>query len=490
MKRIPFTYSRLFALTVLLGLCLLLFLMIQMRLVERQLAGLALGYFSDNARTSIQNVQENIGRLARDGASIPDSALVDEMLFLLESSHAGYVLVLPGHNRAELIEGESGVRVSMTEEGEGKVSYGISEVGGTGAASGGLDVEELKELTSTMRANLMLVLPAADTTPVIDLMRTPEGKRFVMLHVRSTAGSEPVTVCLLFLPEKFLNRLVAPIPMQMTAALLQQDRVIAVSAGAGKAFRELAGNDMRGVNLVDLLEKVGPAGELDHVETVTEEMNSGLRVIFISQGMGLLKGLLTTPLFLSSVGGFVVVLVALVLAISRYLTRHRRYYRPEVKVDADFVRKLIRQGEGMHVEFKSTLRQNLLSGKRDKSMEIAVLKGMCAFMNTSGGTMIVGVGDSGEVLGLEPDEFQSEDHALRHLGNVFNECVGPRHFNCVSLHACKLDGKQLLVALCRQSTYPVFIRYQSTEHFYVRQGPSNRSLSIGEFWEISDKFKR
>ncbi|UZP68874.1 ATP-binding protein [Desulfovibrio mangrovi] len=493
MKKVTFTYGRLVALVVLLGLCLLLFLQIQMRLVERQLGGLALGYFADNTRDTLQTMRENIARLVRDGRMLPDAALADEMQFMAESTHAGYVLVVLGNARAELVDARTGVRATMEETGDEKVSYSLSRVAGAGGAApevGSIAGDELRDFALALRANLLFVVPPAESAPVMSLMTTPEGKRFVLLYMQAPATQKPITVCLVFTPEFFLNRLAAAIPVQMSAALLQQDKVLAVSSAAERQYRELTGDGSVQVPFAAFLDRLGPAGEEDLVEIITEDSVTGLRIVFISQGMGLLRGLLAKPEFLITLGVFVLVLVVLVLAISRYLTRHRRYYRPEVVVDADFVRTLIKQGEGMHVEFKSTLRQNLQSGKRDKSMEIAVLKGMCAFMNTLGGTMIVGVGDGGEILGVEPDGFRSEDHALRHLGNVFNECVGARHFNCVSLHTCKLDDKLVLVVLCRQSTTPVFLRHQSVESFYVRQGPSNRSLSLGEFWEVSHKFKR
>ena len=42
------------------------------------------------------------------------------------------------------------------------------------------------------------------------------------------------------------------------------------------------------------------------------------------------------------------------------------------------------------MEFKTTLRINLHTDEPDKRMEMAVLKTLAGFLNTNGGTLIVG----------------------------------------------------------------------------------------------------
>ena len=62
---------------------------------------------------------------------------------------------------------------------------------------------------------------------------------------------------------------------------------------------------------------------------------------------------------------------------------------------------LITMGEGMSLEFKSTLQWDVIEGTQNKSLRDAVLKSLVAFMNTEGGTVLIGVEDSGQVFGLE-----------------------------------------------------------------------------------------
>jgi len=56
------------------------------------------------------------------------------------------------------------------------------------------------------------------------------------------------------------------------------------------------------------------------------------------------------------------------------------------------LKTLIKQGEGISVEFKECRRTR----NRD------VYKTVCAFLNRHGGTLLLGVADVGEVIGVDP----------------------------------------------------------------------------------------
>jgi len=65
------------------------------------------------------------------------------------------------------------------------------------------------------------------------------------------------------------------------------------------------------------------------------------------------------------------------------------------------VLELIKKGESEKIEFKSTLRTNLYTKEIDKKIELSVLKTINAFLNSNGGTLLIGVNDKGELLGTE-----------------------------------------------------------------------------------------
>ena len=67
------------------------------------------------------------------------------------------------------------------------------------------------------------------------------------------------------------------------------------------------------------------------------------------------------------------------------------------------VRSLLNGGESAVVEFKSTARCNLHTGKADPAITWAVVKTIAAFMNTHGGTLLIGLDDEGRPVGIESD---------------------------------------------------------------------------------------
>ncbi|MEA1951818.1 MAG: putative DNA binding domain-containing protein, partial [Planctomycetota bacterium] len=82
-------------------------------------------------------------------------------------------------------------------------------------------------------------------------------------------------------------------------------------------------------------------------------------------------------------------------------------------------------GESEQVEFKSTLRWNLHTGKPDKRIENACLKTVAAYLNSDGGVLLVGIDDEGRAVGLEPDQFANEDKLLLHWNGLIAKSIGP-----------------------------------------------------------------
>ena len=70
--------------------------------------------------------------------------------------------------------------------------------------------------------------------------------------------------------------------------------------------------------------------------------------------------------------------------------------------DCRTVEDLLAAGESQRVEFKSTAR-NAHTGEADKRLEHVIVKTVCGFLNAEGGTLLVGVDDEGQILGLQAD---------------------------------------------------------------------------------------
>lgn len=146
----------------------------------------------------------------------------------------------------------------------------------------------------------------------------------------------------------------------------------------------------------------------------------------------------------------------------------------------DTLKELILCGESETLEFKSTLRHNLHSGKNDKAIENTVLKSIAGFLNSQGGHLLVGVDDAGTILGLKKDGFPNQDRTLRHLDALICEHLGSHVAPYVRNNLIEVDGHEVLSVQCISAPMPIFMNRAGTEAFYVRMGPASRQLSPSE----------
>jgi ATP-dependent Lon protease len=163
---------------------------------------------------------------------------------------------------------------------------------------------------------------------------------------------------------------------------------------------------------------------------------------------------------------------------------------PPIVQELSDEKKLIQAGEGVKLEFKSTMRWNLQTDKADKAMEYSVLKTLIAFLNTEGGTLLIGVEDDGSVLGINADQFASEDKYSLHFANLVNGKIGKQFAGQIRWNLRELQNTKILRVDCSPSSVPVFLKAKDGEEFYVRSGPSSVRLSPSEVLAYSKKHFR
>jgi predicted HTH transcriptional regulator len=154
------------------------------------------------------------------------------------------------------------------------------------------------------------------------------------------------------------------------------------------------------------------------------------------------------------------------------------------------IEDLIREGESEELEYKSTLRWDIEKKTVSKVMEEAIVKAVAAFSNgRRGGTLIVGVNDDGEVLGLEHDYVSlrgDRDEFELHLRTILIKQLGaPLVTTRVKVTFPVADGREICQIDISPSDQPVFIETtdkngQRVERFYVRSGNSSRDFSPSE----------
>ena len=147
------------------------------------------------------------------------------------------------------------------------------------------------------------------------------------------------------------------------------------------------------------------------------------------------------------------------------------------KVAQPSVAELIASGETGSVEFKSTLRTNLHTGQPDEKMHLSVLKTIAAFLNAKGGTLLIGVADDGQILGLGADGFPNDDKMGLHLVNLIKDRIGEVFMPYVHPHFEELDGTRVLSVRCERGPKPAFVKDGSVQRYFVRGGNATTELS-------------
>tara|TARA_Y100000034_G_scaffold136712_1_gene215103 strand:+ start:1309 stop:2451 length:1143 start_codon:yes stop_codon:yes gene_type:complete len=177
--------------------------------------------------------------------------------------------------------------------------------------------------------------------------------------------------------------------------------------------------------------------------------------------------------------------------IMKFVDKNPRLFRSKKKnVIEKETLKLAKKGEGEKLEFKSTLRTNLHTKDADKKIEHANLKTIVAFLNSNGGTLLIGVGDSGKMLGLQKEGFINRDKFVLHLTNLIKKKIGNQYLPFIKYEIIKVRGKEVFRVDCRRSDKPVFLKVDEGEEFFVRNGPSSVKLGGRELLDyVGNKFK-
>ncbi|MEX1668372.1 RNA-binding domain-containing protein [Zhongshania guokunii] len=145
--------------------------------------------------------------------------------------------------------------------------------------------------------------------------------------------------------------------------------------------------------------------------------------------------------------------------------------------DSDRVRSMARFGEDKHREFKESLSLCISKGTKEKYIETAALKTIVAFLNSEGGTLLVGVSDRGEVKGVdsEIEKFYGgdSDKFFKHFKNKLKERIGEQYYPFFDYRLVDLDARKVLEVSCRPASTPCYL---DGIEFYVRTNPASDQL--------------
>jgi Schlafen, AlbA_2 len=169
-------------------------------------------------------------------------------------------------------------------------------------------------------------------------------------------------------------------------------------------------------------------------------------------------------------------------------------FESELTVD-----ELIKEGESSDLEFKSSLMWSYTEEKIDKILQTVILKTIAAFSNGEGGTLLIGVDDEANILGLNRDYVAlngNRDEFELHLRNLINATFG-KVFATSNLIITfpKFNGFEICKIEIKRSEKPLFLEIadkngQKIEKFYLRSGNSSQELKMSELGEyLKTRFK-
>jgi type I restriction enzyme R subunit len=162
-----------------------------------------------------------------------------------------------------------------------------------------------------------------------------------------------------------------------------------------------------------------------------------------------------------------------------------RQLRDEGATFAMTIDQLIANDEDAAVEFKSTGRWDIAKSERNPAMEDAVVKTVAAFLNTDGGTLLVGVGPDRTLTGLDLDY----PHVKPSNGDGFVNWLTTHLVNALGAAAVMRTRARIVrhegLDLCRldvgRSSRPIWAKTsKEADVFFVRMNNSSRPLGDNE----------
>jgi hypothetical protein len=137
----------------------------------------------------------------------------------------------------------------------------------------------------------------------------------------------------------------------------------------------------------------------------------------------------------------------------------------------------LREGESQKIEYKETFCMNNSTYINDTNIELSAMKTLVAFLNTNGGTLIVGINDSRQIIGVEKevnDLFKnSSDKYLLYIKDKIKTKLGIEYFSYIDYKIVEFQKKKLLIFEVEKSSIPCC--YNGND-YYIRVNPATEKL--------------
>lgn len=160
-----------------------------------------------------------------------------------------------------------------------------------------------------------------------------------------------------------------------------------------------------------------------------------------------------------------------------------RVQRLEQELNAN-LSSLVASGESERLEFKSTLRWDLREKRPNKTLEKVIAKSIASMMNHRGGSLIIGVADCGQVVGIDADlrtlKDKNTDGFERALMDLVHSSLGADACTLIHCQFPLLADRLICRLIIEQSAAPIFVQDGQVARYVVRTGNSTRELDARE----------
>ena len=184
---------------------------------------------------------------------------------------------------------------------------------------------------------------------------------------------------------------------------------------------------------------------------------------------------------------FALIGVSIGLAFAIYhlaLVRQQRTVHYLEKELAEDLPALIKGGEGEHLEFKSSVRWDFRQEKINKALETVIAKTLVGFMNHRGGSLLIGVADDGEVVGLEHDyktlKNKGRDGFELCITDIVTSRIGADTCSFIHCVFYEIEGRDVCRIIVESVVEPVYLMDGNTSKYFLRTGNGTRELDARE----------
>ena len=151
-----------------------------------------------------------------------------------------------------------------------------------------------------------------------------------------------------------------------------------------------------------------------------------------------------------------------------------------MKEDMEDIKSILSRAESQKVEFKSSFRYDYKQKLANTEISSAVIKAIAGFLNTDGGTLILGVDDNGRPVGLEKDYLtlkkKSADGYEMSIIQAVSEACGADVCQNLRFSFLLLVGKEVCIVRMRSWSKPVYVELRDQSVFHIRTGNSTQGL--------------